>query len=178
MVTYSLESLVDVPAREALLDRVFGRSRFLKSSERIREGRLPAEGLALVAHDADGSLVGTVRLWPVAAGHTGRQALLLGPLAVDPALQGAGIGAALMRLAIARAEEAGHPAIVLVGDEPYYRRFGFSTRPTQGLAMPGPFERDRLLALELAPGALIGAEGVIRPTGQLAPDARTVALAA
>lgn len=92
MVTYSLETAADVFAREALLDRVFGANRFWKSSERIREGRLPADGLSLVAHDEAGSLAGTVRLWHVAAGHTGADALLLGPLAVDPAQQGAGIG--------------------------------------------------------------------------------------
>lgn len=179
MVTYSLETAADVFAREALLDRVFGANRFWKSSERIREGRLPADGLSLVAHDEAGSLAGTVRLWHVAAGHTGADALLLGPLAVDPAQQGAGIGGALMRLAIAHATELGHRAIVLVGDEPYYRRFGFSTRPTQGLAMPGPFERHRLLALELQPGALRGAEGVIRPTGRRIPEmAESLALAA
>lgn len=170
MIAYSLETPADVPAREALLDRAFGPSRFLKSSARIREGRMPADGLALAAH-ADGRLVGTVRLWHVAAGGTGGDALLLGPLAVADDLRGAGVGGALMRLSIARAAEAGHRAIILVGDEPYYRRFGFSTLRTGGLAMPGPFERHRLLALELVPGSLMGAEGVIRPTGDRVPAA-------
>lgn len=168
MIAYADETARDVPAREALLDRAFGPARFLKSSERIREGRLAAEGLSLVAHD-DGRLVGTVRLWHVAAGRAGADALLLGPLAVAEDLRSAGVGGALMRLAIARATELGHRAVLLVGDEPYYRRFGFSTLRTQGLAMPGPFERHRLLALELVPGALLGAEGVIRPTGERVP---------
>lgn len=170
MIAYSLETAAEIPAREALLDRAFGPSRFLKSSARIRDGRLPAEGLSLVAQ-ADGRLVGTVRLWHVAAGRTGGDALLLGPLAVADDMRGEGVGGALMRLSIARAAEAGHRAIILVGDEPYYRRFGFSTLRTGGLAMPGPFERHRLLALELAPGALMGAEGVIRPTGARVPAA-------
>ncbi len=165
MIAYATETAADIPAREALLDRAFGPSRFLKSSERIRDGRHAADGLSLVAH-ADGRLVGTVRLWHVAAGRTGGEALLLGPLAVAEDMRSEGVGGALMRLAIARATEAGHRAVILVGDEPYYRRFGFSTLRTGGLAMPGPFERHRLLALELKPGALLGAEGVIRPTGE------------
>ena len=168
------EAPEDVGARELLLDRVFGAGRFLKSSERIRAGRLPADGLALSAKDAAGSLVGTVRLWHVEAGSAG-DALLLGPLAVSPDCQGTGLGAALMRVAIARASERGHRAILLVGDEPYYRRFGFSSGRTAGLAMPGPFERDRFLGLELQAEALAGATGILRPTGAVVADALAIA---
>ena len=115
---------------------------------------------------SDGSLVGTVRLWDVAAGD--RAALLLGPLAVDPSLKGAGIGGALMRLAIEEARRLGHKAILLVGDAPYYARFGFTAEKTGALAMPGPYERHRFLALELEEGALDGAQGVLRATGRKA----------
>jgi predicted N-acetyltransferase YhbS len=165
----------DVAARDHLLDRAFGPRRRKKSSERIRAGRLPAEGLSLVARDG-GALVGTVRLWPVSAGR-GRPALLLGPLAVDETRRGAGIGAALMAEALARAAARGHSSVLLVGDEPYYRRFGFATAPAERLAMPGPFERHRLLGLELEPGALAGAEGVIRPTGERVPAVAAAAAA-
>lgn len=163
MVVLRDEIPADVAARETLLDRVFGPARFLKASERIRDGRLAADGLSLTAENADGSLVGTVRLWHISAG--GRPALLLGPLAVDPDQQSAGVGAALMRLAIARARDFGHEAIILVGDPEYYERFGFSAVRTAGLTMPGPTERRRFLSLELVPGALLGARGRIRPTG-------------
>lgn len=166
MIAYTTEQAGDVFARETLLDRAFGPGRFRKSSEKIRSGRLPSEGLALVARDGD-RLVGSVRLWEAAAGRA--QLLLLGPLAVDDECRGAGIGAALMRLAIDRARTLGHGAVVLVGDEPYYRRFGFSTCGMDKLAMPGPFERSRFLGLELVSGALAGASGVLRPTGRLAP---------
>ena len=105
-----------------------------------------------------------VRLWDVIAGDTG--ALLLGPLAVDPALKNAGIGSALIREAIAEAARLGHRAILLVGDEPYYARFGFSAQKTGSLAMPGPYERHRFLALELVEGALDGAQGVLRASGR------------
>ncbi len=171
------ETPFDVAAREALLDACFGPARFAKSSERIREGRLPAEGLALAAR-LDGRLVGTVRLWNIAAGDAG-EALLLGPLAADPAMRGAGIGSALMRHALLRARLLGHRAVILVGDPDYYVRFGFSAENTGGLAMPGPFERHRLLAAEFAEGVLAGACGLVRPTGRPAADtAARTALAA
>lgn len=160
----------DASAREDLLDRAMGRRRRLKSSEKLRRGRLPAPGLALAAHDAAGRLAGTVRLWDVSLGESGRRALLLGPLAVEPALKGAGIGSALMREAIAEARRLRHKAILLVGDAPYYARFGFSADKTGSLAMPGPYERERLLALELEPNALDGASGILKPAGRKARE--------
>jgi predicted N-acetyltransferase YhbS len=176
MVTIRDERAADIVAREALLDRACGADRVLKTSERLREGRLAADGLSLVATDHD-RLVGTVRLWTITAG-PGRPALLLGPLAVDPAFRHRGIGSALMRRAIARARVAGHQAIVLVGDAPFYGRFGFSAAHTGELWMPGRFDRDRLLALELQPHALSGARGLISATGAAAPPPSLDALIA
>jgi predicted N-acetyltransferase YhbS len=158
MVTIRHERPGDAAARETLLDLCFGAARLQKSSERLREGRRPAAGLSFVASEG-GRVVGTVRLWDIEAG--GRPALLLGPLAVDPACRGRDIGGALMRRALQSAFAAGHAAVLLVGDAPYYARFGFSAAKTGELAMPGPFERHRLLALELAAGALDGAGGNI-----------------
>lgn len=158
------ESEIDNVAREALLDRAMGRNRKRKSSEKLRRGRLPSPGLAFTARDAVGNVVGTVRLWDVDAG--GRKALLLGPLAVDPALKGAGVGSALMRHALAEARRLGHGAVLLVGDPDYYARFGFSSQKTAELAMPGPYELHRFLAVELAAGALAGARGVLHPLGR------------
>jgi predicted N-acetyltransferase YhbS len=160
------EKIADVAAREALLDEAYGAARFAKTSERLREGRLPAHGLSLVA-DEGRRLVGTLRLWNVVAG-PGRDALLLGPLAVHPDCRNRGIGTALVRRAIARARRAGHGAILLVGDLAYYGRFGFSAALTDELWMPGRYERDRLLAFELKPGALAGTRGLISPTGTVA----------
>ncbi|RWM79995.1 MAG: N-acetyltransferase [Mesorhizobium sp.] len=160
------ETAVDVPAREALLDRAMGPKRRKKSSEKLRRGRRPSEGLAFVARDASGAVAGTVRLWDVMLGEGGRAALLLGPLAVDPTIKNAGIGSALMRHAITEAARLGHAAILLVGDAPYYERFGFSAEKTGSLAMPGPYERHRLLALELVEGALAGAQGTLKVAGR------------
>lgn len=165
MITIRDEIAADIPAREALLDRCLGERRTAKSSERLREGRLPAEGLALTA-ERDGVVVATVRLWHVEAG--GKAALLLGPLAVAPELQGEGLGRAMMREAIWRAACRGHGAVLLVGDAAYYERFGFSGDLTRDLAMPGPVERERFLGLELRDGALTGASGVLLATGRLA----------
>ncbi|MBN9242968.1 MAG: N-acetyltransferase [Mesorhizobium sp.] len=162
------ETAADIAAREALLDRAMGPGRKKKSSEKLRRGRRPSEGLAFIARDAAGAIVGTVRLWDVRLGENGPKALLLGPLAVEPSLKSAGIGSALMRHAITEAARLGHKAILLVGDAPYYSRFGFSSQKTGALAMPGPYERHRLLALELAPGTLDGAHGTIRPAGRKA----------
>lgn len=168
----------DVVARENLLDRAMGAGRRRKSSESLRRDRVPAEGLALVARDRDGHVIGTVRLWNVEAGIDASgapvEALLLGPLAVDPAHEGKGVGAALMRAAILEARNRGHGAILLVGDASYYERFGFFAAKTRHLVMPGPFDRARFLALELKDGWLDGAAGVLVASGRkyVGTDAR------
>jgi len=168
--TIDLENAGDVVARENLLDRAMGADRRKKSSEKIRRGRVPAEGLALVARNAAGRLIGTVRLWNIEAGVNaeGRpvDALLLGPLAVDSDYEGKGIGSALMRAAIAEAKKRDHGAILLVGDAPYYERFGFFAAKTRHLVMPGPFDRQRFLALELKEGWLEGAVGLLVASGR------------
>ncbi|HEY4748629.1 MAG TPA: N-acetyltransferase, partial [Steroidobacteraceae bacterium] len=143
------ERASDVVAREALLDACFGASRHTRTCQRLRDGRAPAEGLAFSAV-AGGRLVGTLRLWHVSAG--GARALVLGPLAVDPWCRGLGIGGALINRALAAAAARGHSAVILLGDAPYYARFGFSALKTGELSLPGPFEQERLLAVELRGG--------------------------
>ena len=162
----------DVVAREALLDACFGANRLTRTCQRLRDRRAPAEGLALSAvrqgrHDR---LVGTLRLWHVSAG--GVAALVLGPLAVDPECRDLGLGAELIHHALAAAKAHGHGAVILLGDAPYYDRFGFSALKTGALSLPGPFERDRLLALELRAGALDGAAGMIAASGDLVAKTR------
>jgi predicted N-acetyltransferase YhbS len=176
MTTIRQEKLTDIDAREALLDEAFGDSRFRKCSERLREDRLPADGLAFIAAD-NRRVIGTARLWDVACGN-GRKALLLGPVAVASDSRNRGIGAALVRKAVDAARRLGHAAVILVGDPPYYSRFGFSADKTGALWMPGPFERHRLLALELAPGALDGARGMIAAAGRPRPVPDLAALVA
>lgn len=160
------EAGCDVSAREALLDRAMGAGRRRKSSETLRRGRMPSPDLAFVARNKTGDLIGSVRLWDVAAGE--RSLLLLGPLAVAADVEGRGVGSALMRHAITRAKQLDHGAVVLVGDAPYYQRFGFSAERTGGLMMPGPVERHRLLGLELVAGHLDNASGLLVAKGRRA----------
>jgi predicted N-acetyltransferase YhbS len=176
MVTIRNETYADIEARDDLLDRVWGPVRFQKTAERLREGRYPADKLSFVAED-DGNVVGTVRLWHVCAG-PGRPALLLGPLAVEEAQRGRGIGGTLMRHAVAAARRRNHRAVILVGDADYYSRFGFSGEKTGALWLPGPYERDRLLGCELRAGALNGARGLVSATGHAAPTPSLDALIA
>jgi predicted N-acetyltransferase YhbS len=163
------ERASDAVAREALLDACFGENRQTRTCQRLRDGRAPAEGLALSAV-REGRLVGTVRLWHVSAG--GIPALMLGPLAVEDSSRKLGVGAALMDHALAAATARGHRAVILLGDAPYYARFGFSASKTSELSLPGPFERDRLLGLELVEGALDGGWGMIVPTGDPLPKTK------
>ena len=163
------ERASDVAAREALLDACFGANRHTRTCQRLRDGRAPAEGLALSAV-RQGRLVGSVRLWHVSAG--GIPALMLGPLAVEDSSRKLGVGAALMDHALAAAKARGHRAAILLGDAPYYARFGFSAARTGELSLSGPFERDRLLGLELREGALDGAWGMIAPTGAPLPKTK------
>jgi predicted N-acetyltransferase YhbS len=156
------ERASDIAAREALLDASFGANRQLRTCQRLRVGRAAAAGLAFSAVRR-GKLVGTVRLWHVSAG--GTPALVLGPLAVDPSCRALGVGAALMHHALAAATARGHGAVILLGDAAYYARFGFSALKAASLSLPGPFQRERLLGLELRDGALDGACGLIVPAG-------------
>jgi len=172
------ERASDVAAREALLDASFGEGRHTRTCQRLRDGRAPADGLAFSAM-RNGRLIGTVRLWHVSAG--GIPALVLGPLAVDASCRSLGVGAALMDHALAVAKARGHGAVILRGDDAYYARFGFSAEKTGGLALPGPFEPERLLAVELREGTRDGAYGMIAATGHKARRlrmAKTHAIAA
>src|SRR3954471_4962677 len=163
------ERAADAAMREALLDASFGENRHGRTCQRLRDGRAPAQGLALTAV-YEGKLVGTVRLWHVSAG--GRPALVLGPLAVDASCRGLGIAASLIQHALAAAKARGHGAVILLGDAPYYARFGFSPDKTGEMFLPGAFERERLLGLELREGALDGAWGMIAATEAMPRRAR------
>jgi len=167
MVTIREELRSDIAGREALLDAAFGNARFVKAAERLREDRLPADGLSFVAREGT-RVVGTNRLWNIMVGPN-RPALLLGPLAVASDRRNRGIGTRLMRHALGEARRLGHRAILLVGDAPYYSRFAFTAEKTSALWLPGPFEQHRLLGRELVPGALDCARGLVTGTGRPQP---------
>lgn len=175
MITIRKERPPDAAAREALLDEAFGPHRWRKSSQRLRDGHAPADGLAFVATEGR-RIVGTARLWTITCG-AGKRALLLGPVAVAADRRNRGVGAAMMRHAFSAARRQGHRAIILVGDSAYYGRFGFSAEKTAALRMPGPFERRRLLGLELMPGALDGARGLLHAAGDPVPSSTAASAA-
>lgn len=146
----------DAAAIDRLHERAFGPGRFARTAFRLRERAVQTPELCFTALVGT-LLVGSVRQGPVVVG-TGA-ALMLGPLAVEPAFEGRGIGAALMERAFGAAREAGHELVLLVGDLSYYERFGFGPVPPGRLTLPGPVDPARLLAAELAPGALERASG-------------------
>ena len=126
----------------------------------MREGIPPVPGLSLVGWRGD-RLVGGIRFTAISIGEEAGAALL-GPLVVDPAEKGKGFGRALVEEGLDRAKAQGFSLVLLVGDMPYYGRFGFSpVRPGQ-ITLPGPVDPARLLALELVPGALATASGQVK----------------
>ncbi|MBI3516181.1 MAG: N-acetyltransferase [Proteobacteria bacterium] len=153
----------DEAAIEALLDTCFGADRLTKTSYRYRDAVAPVPELLLVARRAAG-VIGTVRCWPIAIGSNFAPALLLGPLAVDPADRGRGIATALMRRALDLATGAGHNLVLLVGDAAFYRAFDFVPAAPFGISMPDEMP-GRLLVKELLPRALDGVSGTITRWG-------------
>lgn len=142
---------------EALYDLCFAPGREALSSYRLRDGVPPVRGLSLVARDDSGILAGAIRYWPVqVAGH---RALLLGPVAVHPTRQGEGLGAWLIRESLVLAAAQGWDRVLLVGDAPYYGRFGFHR--LTGVDMPPPTNPARVLGLALTDGAWDGISGKV-----------------
>lgn len=153
------ERPADAVAIEPLLDLSFGPERQQKTVYRLREGVAPVPGLSFAVHDGD-RLIGSIRFWPILIG--GRTpAILLGPLAVDPARRGEGIGRALVRHGLYTATRLGHRICVLVGDKPYYEPFGFRSAVAAGLELPGWVDPERFQVMELEAGALKGVTGMI-----------------
>lgn len=151
----------DDRAIEALIALSFGPDRFAKTVYRFREGVPHLSDLAFVVRNNSDGLAGSLRFWPILIGDDW-PAILLGPLAVDPALRGQGVGKALMRHGLEEAARLGHRICVLVGDRPYYESFGFHSAPAQGLALPGWVDPERFLVRALVPGALDGVSGLIK----------------
>lgn len=147
----------DLPIIAKLHARVFGPGRFTRSAYRVREGVAPVSRYCRTAF-LDGRMIAAVRFTEIAIGGVER-ALLLGPLAVDPEFAGKGFGRKLIGEALEAAKADGIRLVVLVGDEPYYGRFGFRPVPPGQITLPGPVDAHRLLAAELEPGALASYRG-------------------
>lgn len=161
-VVFRPEVADDAVAIDAIHDVTFGPGRYSRTAFRLREGHAPDGPTSLVAVYR-GNVIGSVRLTAIAVGDT--PALLLGPLAVLPALKSLGVGKALMRLSMEAARQRHHRLVVLVGDLPYYWPFGFRVVPAGRLDLPGPVDPARLLWAELTPGASDDVAGPVRATG-------------
>ncbi len=157
----------DQPAIECLLDATFGLSRRAKTSYRLREGNQPIADLTCVVREEGLGIAGTISYWPLAIGKTKTPALLLGPIAVHPERQNQGIGLFLMKETLAKAKALGHRLVLLIGDAPYYERVGFQQVPDGQMILPGPWSANRFLYLELVPGALQKAHGLVLGVNKL-----------
>lgn len=157
MIELKAEQANDRWEVEALYDLCFAPGREALSSYRLRDGVPPVPGLSQVARDSDGILAAAIRFWPVLVG--GAEALLLGPVAVHPTRQGEGLGGSLIRDSLAKAQDSGWARVMLVGDAPYYQRFGFTR--LEGVEMPPPTNPDRVLGLALLPAAWDGVRGKV-----------------
>lgn len=142
---------------EALLDLCFAPGRTALSSYRLRDGVPPVAALCLTLRDETGTLAAAIRYWPVRV--AGKPVLLLGPVAVHPTRQGEGLGALLIHESLAEARRLGWDRVMLVGDAPYYTRFGFGK--LDGVVMPPPTNPDRVLGIELRPGGWVGVRGAV-----------------
>ena len=154
------ESDGDAPLLSRLAAEAFGPGRFARSAYRVREGIAPVAGLSL-SGVLDGRLIGGIRFTAISIGD-GEGGLLLGPLIVDPAVAGRGFGKALVEEGLARARGEGFFLVLLVGDMPYYGKFGFKPVPPARITLPGPVDPARLLYAELVPGAIEGAAGSVK----------------
>jgi predicted N-acetyltransferase YhbS len=154
-VRIDAETAADAAAVEAVVLAAFGPGRFAKTAERLREQAVAAVGF--VARE-DNRVIGAVRLWPIRVGDT--EALFLGPIAVEAGSRRAGLGADLVAACVDHARSTGASGVLLVGDSPYFSRFGFG--PAPDVDLPGPVDRRRLLWLPLATPSV---SGPVRPIG-------------
>lgn len=155
--TLTAEKPEHADAIERVLARAFGPGRYAKTSERVRErGAVQEHALTRVALSDSGDVVGVCRIWRVEAG---APLYFLGPLAVDPVEQSAGLGLALVREAVAACRASDGNGVILVGAERYFRPVGFSVVPAGKVILPGPVDPARLLWLQLRPGGLDKVQG-------------------
>jgi predicted N-acetyltransferase YhbS len=158
------------PAIDLLLDRRFGPARRNRTAYRLRDGAVVLPEFSVVALD-DGGLVGSLQCWPIRIASHGshKPLILLGPVAVAADREGQGIASAMMRASLAAIDAAGAPSVLLIGDAPFYGRFGFDAAATRLWHFPGPVDRDRLL--------LRSAGAMLPRSGWVEADTRTAKVA-
>ena len=158
-----LQTGIDTADIENLLDITFGTDRFSKAAYSLREGISAVPALSFVI-DMGGDITGTLRFWEIYIEKNGKcvDALLLGPIAILPRLQGLGLGIKLMESGLSEAKRLGHERVLLVGDEGYYKRIGFSRDIAKNITIPGQLDESRILAKELVKGSFCNVAGIVR----------------
>ncbi len=160
MLTIAQETAEDAWEVENLFDLSFAPGRQMLSSYRLREGNEPVAELCQIMRDDTGALVGAIRYYPILIGDEDHEALLLGPISVHPTVQGEGVGGELIQNTLEIARKNGWERVILIGDAPYYGRFGF--KKAQNLSFPPPVNPDRLLCLPLRQNAFDDVKGDIK----------------
>lgn len=155
----TLQQECDNFAVEEILDLAFGKDRHSKAAYSFRNEVGPIDDLSFIIKK-DGNLIATLRFWPIKVGEY--DALLLGPIAVQPDLQGKGYGIGLMKHGLKKAKDMGHSRVMLVGDEAYYSRLGFNHKCVNQIIMPGQADHSRLLGLELVTNSFYRVIGKVR----------------
>lgn len=171
MFTFDCERMSDTQDIDLLLDKVFGENRHEKASYSLRDGVPAIQSLSVVARHQNG-LAATIRYWPVIVKDmilgTTEEALLLGPLAVEPEVQGTGVGSSLVRHSLEKANNAGFDRILLVGDADYYGRFGFVPVLPSYITLPGGRDARRLMVRQSARFSSLPAVGTLQPWNEQA----------
>lgn len=162
MFNLAVETADDRDEVEWLYDLAFAPGRQALSSYQLREGVAPVADLCVAARDDLNVVAGAIRYWPVLIGEAGAEALLLGPVATHPTRQGEGLGAWLIGETLDTARDLGWSRVILIGDEPYYSRFGFTRKAARAVSFPPPTNPDRLLGCALTPDAFEGVAGEVR----------------
>jgi predicted N-acetyltransferase YhbS len=156
------EQSCHLDAVEKLAAIAFGPGRFTRTAFRLREGVQSLSDLSFVCFLGE-EMIGAIKLTDIKIGDY--DSLLLGPLVVTPEYKSAGYGKLLMERAVGAARDAGHQSILLVGDEPYYGKFGFKKVKHGMIEMPGPVDPHRLLICMLQPDDTTEISGQARPAG-------------
>ncbi len=149
----------DIAEISKLHARVFGPGRFARSAYRVREGKGHLSRFCLVACLGK-KIIASIRTTEIAIGGKSG-AVLLGPVAVDGEHRSLGLGSKLIAAAFDAARAGGARLIVLVGDQPYYGRFGFTPAPMGQIIFPGPVNPQRILAHEIEANALADYRGLV-----------------
>lgn len=158
-LTYALEDNAHNLQIEAMNAEAFGPARFTRAAHLIREAGGHDVKLSFVALHG-GAVVGSLRMTQIIIGDT--RALLLGPLVIRPEWKSRGLGAKLIHMSIDAGKDAGHKIVILVGDEPYYQRFGFRMVRHGDVVMPAPVNPLRLLSHEIEADAMKNVRGIVR----------------